>query len=312
MSATPPDGHGRAQAWRARAERGSPALIRFMAWVSLRLGRGPARALLYVIAAYFLATSGAARRASHRFLSHALGRPPSLAERYRHFLCFATTIHDRVFFVADRFDPFDIRVHGAELIDELPAQCGVFLMGSHLGSFEAIRACGRSRTRRPVVMAMVEENARKLNAVLAAINPHALDGIVSLGRLESMLKLREHLDHGALVGVLADRTPGNERMLAVPFLGEAAPLPIGPMRMAAILRCPVYFMTGLYAGANRYDIYFEAIADFSAADAGDRAARDRLVAEAVARYAGRLEHYARQSPFNWFNFYDFWSPPRAA
>jgi len=315
LSASPPDGHGRAQevqAWRARAERGSPALIRFMAWVSLRLGRGPARGLLHVIAAYFLATSGAARRASHRFLSHALGRPPSLAERYRHFLCFATTIHDRVFFVADRFDPFDIRVHGAELIDELPAQCGVFLMGSHLGSFEAIRACGRIRTRRPVVMAMVEENARKLNAVLAAINPHALDGIVSLGRLESMLKLREHLDHGALVGVLADRTPGNERMLAVPFLGEAAPLPIGPMRMAAILRCPVYFMTGLYAGSNRYDIHFERIADFSAVDAGDRGTRDRLVAEAVARYAGRLEHYARQSPFNWFNFYDFWSPPRAA
>jgi predicted LPLAT superfamily acyltransferase len=182
-------------------------------------------------------------------------------------------------------------------------------MGSHLGSFEAIRACGRSRTRRPVVMAMVEEHARKLNAVLAAVNPNALDGIVGLGRLESMLKLREHLDHGAMVGVLADRTPGNEPVLAVPFLGEAAPFPTGPMRMAAILRCPVFFMTGLYAGANRYDIHFEKIADFSGAEAAPRGARTRLVAEALARYAGRLEHYARLSPFNWFNFYDVWSPP---
>ena len=216
-----------------------------------------------------------------------------------------------MFFVADRFDPFDIRVHGAEIIDDLPAQCGVFLMGSHLGSFEAIRACGHSHTRRPVVMAMVEENARKINAVLAAINPEAADGVVALGRLESMLKLRGQLDNGAMVGVLADRTPGKEVTIPVPFLGEPAPFPTGPMRMAAILRCPVVFMTGLYAGANRYHIHFETIADFSGADAEARGARERLVVEAVTRYAGRLEHYARQSPFNWFNFYDFWSPPPA-
>ncbi len=312
MSGSPPGenaGVPGASAWRSRRERGSPFLIRFMAALSLRLGRAPARALLHLIAAYFLATSGNARRASYRFLSRALGRAPSLAERYRHFLCFATTIHDRVFFVADRFDPFDISVHGSEPIEEMPAQSGVFLMGSHLGSFEAIRACGRSRECRPVVMAMVEENARKLNATLAAINPRALEGIVALGRLESMLKLREHLDHGAMVGMLADRTPGNEPTLTVPFLGEAASFPTGPMRMAAILRCPVFFMAGLYAGGNRYDIHFEKIADFSGAPVDLRGARARLVAEAVARYAGRLEHYARLSPFNWFNFHDFWSAP---
>ncbi|WP_250953399.1 hypothetical protein, partial [Escherichia coli] len=29
----------------------------------------------------------------------------------------------------------------------------------------------------------------------------------------------------------------------------------------------------------------------------------------VDRYAERLEHYALQSPLDWFNFFDFWQLP---
>ena len=34
---------------------------------------------------------------------------------------------------------------------------------------------------------------------------------------------------------------------------------------------------------------------------------DRLIAEAVQRYAALLESLCRETPFNWFNFYDFWA-----
>jgi predicted LPLAT superfamily acyltransferase len=297
--------------WKQRPERGSPALIRFMVWVSLRLGREPARVLLHPIAAYFFISSARARRHSRDFLARALGRPASLRERYRHFLDFATTIHDRVYFISGRFDPFDIRVHGAEVFETLPGSAGAFLMGAHLGSFEAVRACGRGGGNRPVVMAMIEEHARKLNAVLSAIDPRAAEGIVALGRMDSMIRLGEFLERGALVGVLADRTPGREATIEVAFLGAPARFPTGPMRMAAILASRVVFMAGIYGGSNRYDIHFETLADFSAAGETGRGERDRLVREAVARYAARVEHYAREYPFNWFNFHDFWAAPDA-
>lgn len=308
-SAHDPASHGESTAseWARRSERGSPALMRFMVWVSLALGRAPARVLLRLIAAYFLAFSARARRFSREFLRRALGRAPTLRERYHHFLAFASTIHDRVYFVSNRFEPFDIRVDGAECIDSLPEGTGAFLMGAHLGSFESVRSCGRTRAHRPVAMAMVEANARKLNAVLSAIDPRAAEGIVALGRLDSMLKLRDLLDGGTLVGVLADRTPGREPVVVLPFLGAPAAFPTGPMRMAAILRSRVFFMTGLYRGSNRYDIRFEALADFSAPGAEARGERDRLVQEAIVRYAARLEHYAREYPLNWFNFHDFWA-----
>jgi predicted LPLAT superfamily acyltransferase len=168
-----------------------------------------------------------------------------------------------------------------------------------------MRALGRGRAR-AVAMAMYEDNARKVQSALAAVAPERTADIVGLGRLDSMLRLTERLEAGALVGVLADRTLGDEAVIRVPFLGHPAPFPTGPMRMAAALRARVLFMAGLYRGGNRYEVHFELLADFTSIGHLTRAEREALVHAAVAAYAGRLEHYCRAAPDNFFNFYDFW------
>jgi predicted LPLAT superfamily acyltransferase len=287
--------------WTRRAERGSAALIRFIVWFARRAGRPPARVLLRVITTYFFLFARAARRASREYLGRCLGRAPTLAEQYRHFFAFAAATLDRVFFLEGRFDLFEIELHGAELFDER----GVLLMGAHLGSFEAMRSLGRGRSR-AVAMAMYEDNARKVQSALAAVAPERVGDIVALGRLDAMLRLRERLEAGAVVGVLADRTLGDEPVIRLPFLGVPAPFPTGPMRMAAALRARVLFMAGLYRGGNRYEVRFEPLADFTSLEHLTRAERDRHVKEAVAAYARRLEHYCRAAPDNFFNFYGFW------
>jgi predicted LPLAT superfamily acyltransferase len=290
-----------APAWRLMPERGSLTLIRFMVRVSLAVGRAPSRVLLWIGAAYFFVTGGAARRASRDFLARVLGRKPTPAEIFRHFFSFSTTVHDRIFLLKDRFDLFEIEVHGAELFDDQ----GALLMGAHFGSFEALRACGRGLAQRRVAMAMYEENARKVTEVLAAISPAAAQDIIALGRAEAMLEARRHLEQGALVGVLADRTLGGEATLPVEFLGATAHFPTGPMRMAAVLRQRVIFMAGMHRGGNRYEVRFEPLADFSGAEV-DPVARTERIAEGVRAYAARLEAHAREAPYNWFNFFDFW------
>jgi predicted LPLAT superfamily acyltransferase len=152
-------------------------------------------------------------------------------------------------------------------------------------------------------MAMYEDNARKIGGILAAINPNWIPDIVSLGRIDAMLNIAERLDKGAYVGVLADRTLGEEPAQAVQFLGERAYVPTGPMRAAAILRCPVFFMVGLYRGGNRYHVAFVRVADFSATSVGSR---ELAVQAAIQRYVEVLESYCRSDPYNWFNFFDFW------
>ncbi len=302
--------HPRGADWIRHRERGSIALLRSMSFLSLHLGRTLSRVPLFGIVIYFFLFAPTARRHSRRFLHLALGRTPRARDRFRQVLSFASTIHDRVYLINEQFKLFNITLDGESLLlSQADSGRGALLMGAHMGSFEVMHSLGRRRPGLKVAMAMYEENARKINTTLAALNPQAVTDIVPLGRIDAMLNIAERLNRGAFVGVLADRTLGSEPVHAVTLLGERAYLPIGPMRAAAILRCPVFFMAGLYRGANNYHVVFERVADFSSTPAGTR---ELAVRSAIERYAAVLDRYCRSDPYNWFNFYDFWAARHGA
>ena len=295
--------------WLAAPERGSRLLLRLMARLSLYVGRAASRVPLHAITAYFYLFSPHARRAARRYQRRALGREPTCPERYRQFAYFATTIHDRVFLANGRDHLFEISVDGEELMRAQAATGrGAILLGAHLGSFDVVGAIGRRLGGVRICMAMYEENARKIRDAMASIAPGGGPDVVALGRVDAMLQISERLDAGAFVGILGDRTFGDEPLQAVTLLGERAGLPTGPMRIAAILGCPVIFMAGLYRGANRYHVVFEKVADFGAARRAERGAQ---VTVAVERYARLLDLRCRSDPQNWFNFYEFWPPSGA-
>lgn len=290
--------------WLRQQEKSNLAILKLMVWISLTFGRRLGRLVLYGIAAYYVLFAPQARRHSRDYLHRALGRWAEWSDGFRHVFSFASTIHDRIYLLNDRFNLFDIEVIGADALHaELEQQPGALLIGAHLGSFEVLRALGRGRAGLKVAILMYEENARKINATLEAINPKATEDIIPLGRMDSMLQARDRLDQGYLVGMLADRSLGGDATTTCDFLGEPAPFPVGPFRMAAMLRRPVYFMAGLYLGGNRYQIHFEPLADFSATP---RAEREAAIKAAQQHYADRLSHFCRLAPYNWFNFFDFW------
>jgi len=279
--------------------------IRLMTWISLRMGRPVGRLLLYPIAAYFLLFAPVSRRASRKYLSHALKRPATVRDMYRHFFYFSSVILDRIYLINRRFDLFDIEIIGKEAIQkQLAEDTGLFLMGAHIGSFEVLRAIGRQVPGLRVAMTMHEDNAQKVNAVLNAINPEAGMDIIGLGHIDSMLKVHETLESGTMVGMLGDRTLGEDKMTRLDFLGSPADFPNGPFRMAALLKRPVMFMLGVYLGKNRYRIYFEPLADFRNIPTGKRA---EVIQEAIERYAALLNQHCKAEPYNWFNFFDFWA-----
>lgn len=299
--------------WACRRERSNVTLLRAMSWLSLRFGRPAGRLVLRAIAAYFVLFSPLARRASRGYLRRALGRPATLRDVYRHVFTFASTVHDRLYLLNDRFDLFDIRVHGETLVDDaLAGGRGAFLIGAHLGSFEAIRAIGRTQPDLRVAVTMYEENARNINAILAAVNPAAKPDVIRLGHVDAMLKVREALERNTMIGILADRSllrDGGASTKQMKFLGAGAAFPLGPLHMAAMLRRPVIFMTALYRDDNRYDIHFEKLADFTHVA---RDARASEVEAALARYVALVERYCVAAPYNWFNFFDFWQDAETA
>jgi len=287
-----------APAWLGQRERGSRSLMAALAWVTLTLGRAFGRLFLPPIALYFVAFGPRARAASAAYLARILGRPARLAEIYRHFHTFATTIHDRVLLLAGRTDVFDVSVDGAQAFDAAVAEGrGCILLSAHLGSFEVLRSVGATRRSLRIRMVMETANAVRIQSVFRRIQPACADWIIPMGSPTALLRAKEALERGEVVGILADRVWHHERATTRPLLGASARFPLGAFRVAAALGAPVVLGVGLYRDGNRYDVHFERLDR-----PGDTAAT------LLARYVARLEHYCRFAPYNWFNFYDFWHP----
>jgi predicted LPLAT superfamily acyltransferase len=292
------------QEWTTRPERSNVLVIRFIVWFALTAGRYASRALLFPICLYFIIVSAKARAASRDYLNRALQRRANLRDIFRHYFFFASTILDRIFLLDGRNELFEIHVQGKEFLEEaISGDRGCLLIGAHMGSFEILHTVSLDHGYAETSMAMYQENARKLNTVLGSINPRRNPSVISLGKIDSMLKIREALDCGETVGMLADRAVSGEKMIRCNFLGGTAEFPSGPFRLAAILDRPIILMFGLYQGGNRYNVYLERLTRLPP---GQNPGRDEEIEQSVKQFANRLEHYCILSPYNWFNFYDIW------
>jgi predicted LPLAT superfamily acyltransferase len=296
------------QEWIDRPEGGTAFGYKLISGFALVCGRTAARVALYPITLYFLIRRGPERRASRDYLRQITGRDASLWQVAKHIHCFAATTLDRVFLLSEKFKRFDVRTFGLEQLRQAWGQGrGVLLLGSHLGSFEALRVLADFRSDIKLRVVIDVEQNRRLSDVLSALNPQLARSVINARQegTTTALLIKEALDEKSLVTLLADRArPGNQVMTAE-FLGRPAPFPTAPWALAAALKVPVVLCFGLYRGGNRYDLHFETFADQLKLD---RARREDELQQTIQRFADRLAHHARSAPYNWSNFYDFWRP----
>jgi predicted LPLAT superfamily acyltransferase len=276
-----------------------------LAWVTLTLGRSFGRICLGPISVYFLAFGPRPRVASADYLGRIFRRPARIRDVYRHIHTFASTIHDRVLLLSGRMGDFDLAIEGEELIHIALAEHrrGCLLLGSHLGSFEVLRAIAARRDDVRVRILMETENAARIQGVLGRLGPSLHDWIIPLGAPTTLLDVKESLERNEVVGILADRVWRSDRATVTPFLGSSARFPLGPFRLACALDAPVVFGVGLYRGGNRYSLHFERLDPPEWQPFSDKS--DRAL-QLLTAYVARLEQYCRAAPYNWFNFYDFW------
>lgn len=298
------------RAWNERREAGGRFAIWSIRTFGMLFGRRATRLALYPITLYFFLRRARERRDSRAYLARVLGRPARNLDILKHIHCYASTILDRLFLLSDdEFRQFDVCVHG---LDELQQQMargrGVLLLGAHIGSFEVLRTLSTERPDVRVRAVMDLQQTRALNELLHALNPAVAANVIAAGDDPGALALALHdaAQAGDLIGLLADRARPGEATMDAEFLGAPALFPTAPYVIASMLHLPVMFCAGLYRGGNRYDLYFETLADEIALARGERAAQ---LCDWTQRFAQRLEHYTRLAPYNWFNFYDFWHRP---
>ena len=298
--------------WQSQRERSTAFMLTWLFGSALLFGRGMMRLVLWPIVGYFLLAGRASRRASRDYLARVLARRVTLGDVAKHFYYFAACSLDRVYLLAGRHRGIEVDVHRPEVVfDALrtgPAQTtrGALLLVAHFGSFEVLRTLGQRQHRLEISLLMDRAHGRMLMALLEKLDPSLRTNVIdaSQGGPELVLALNEAARAGRLIGVMADRSRLGERTATVQFLGAPAEFPVAPWLLANALKVPVILGIGIYRGGGRYSSHFELLAERITLPRSDR---DSAVQEYVQAYANRLAHYAAIAPYNWFNFYRFWS-----
>ena len=299
MSETDPD------SWRDHEERSTRFALRLIRWIALHLGRPVARAFLPPITLYYLIKARREHAHSRNFYQRVTGRKGSFWQVARHYFCFAATILDRVYFLTDREELFDIQVDGEEhLAAARQQQRGVVLLGSHLGSFDALRGLSQ-RQQLPLKVLMYRQHNAVITGLLAALNPKLGEAIIELGRPDCLIRAHNWLQQDGCVAMLADRAHDGDRSTICEFLGRPTHFPLAPFLFALTTDAPTLMVCALYTGSNRYQIHIEPLA-IPTGDRSNRDDRNQQASLLAQQYADRLAYHARHAPDNWFNFYDYW------
>ena len=153
------------------------------------------------------------------YLKRLRGEPVHWRDVFRHFHCFAATILDRVYLLRGKFERFDVTVHGKEILHrQIESSRGSILLGSHLGSFEVLRALGVMERSVPLKVLMDTLHNQNISRFFDALNPTVAGTVIAPDRPDTLIRVKESLDAGCFIGMLGDRVSGGDKTTQCQFL----------------------------------------------------------------------------------------------
>ena len=304
------------QPWFRIQERGTLLGMRCMVAILRLLGPRAVRLVADALVPYFFLTGRRARAASLDYLARArarfgplpgLPREPGRREVYRHFRSFTRATVDKLLAWSGCSSGIAVELPGLEaFLDVRASGRGALFLGAHLGNLEMMRALGEGRGLEGINAVVYAENAVRFHEILKRVNPAFSVNLVQVASVspDTAIRLQEKVERGECLFIVGDRTPPSDhgRKVLAPFLGQDAAFPIGPYLLAHLLRCPVYLMFCVHDG-QRYQVHLEPFADRIELP---RIGREAAMAQWAGRYARSLEAHCRATPYQWFNFFDFW------
>jgi len=293
------------------------------------------RVIAFPVGFFYFLFSKRGRAESRRFLQKAAPFiiKPETAQKcrsrfgpLRHIVSFSLNLVEKIESWGGKFLFKNINFQNddvEELIRELEEGKGVFVITSHLGNIELLRGLASlNRTgvsRKIPITAVIDMEVNKnFSRMLKELNPQSNFDIINASEIgpHTVIMLEDKLASGDMVTIAGDRTaagshaagsPGKEKNFMIPFLGESAAFSPGIFYLAVLMKAPVYFIFALrrkdLSIKPEYDMHVHKSTLSFECSRKERLNRSSLLARSFAEL---LERYCKETPFQWYNFYDFW------
>jgi predicted LPLAT superfamily acyltransferase/uncharacterized protein (DUF2062 family) len=288
-------------------------------YLLIRLGGRPlAYGFLRVVALWYVLFRPSVRRRTYHYITRRFPEARGLElprHGFRQSVSFGESLIDRA--ALGILGPDSCRAefsHGRErLAALLRGEKGVILLGAHVGCWQAAMA-SVDFLQRPVNMLLRRDTAdldrhwyehRGAESPFRIIDPSEYLG----GALEMLAALKR----GEVLCLMGDReqeSGGGERNQGrAPFLGQEAVFPVSPYVLAAASGAPIAVLFSHKAPDGSHQLECPTIMHVpprgGLADAGRG---PDIWHPWLLEYAGRLEAYCREHPYQFYNFHDMWRP----
>jgi KDO2-lipid IV(A) lauroyltransferase len=255
----------------------------------------------------FHALVPSARRAAEANLQRVLGPMSSFelhAHSFRLFTNYAQSIANLYALHYDLPLGIDVRTHRGDMLEEMQRnKRGAVLATGHMGYWQIAPFLMAKKAYAPLTMAMAEEPNRRTAAFEEQFRKRLRIVYTTRGPL-ALVELARLIGEGQLVGVQMDRHAGSA-WDHFEFFGQPAPFPTMPATLARATRSPL-IPTFIVAQDDRRKCEFFVEDPIEVAQTRDRKAD---IHQATQQLVASYERIVARYPEQWFNFFDFWSPP---
>lgn len=181
---------------------------------------------------------------------------------------------------------------------------GGVLISAHVGNIEMMRAFNTKLVDKKIHVLLLTSNSKKFFNVINSLDNNSSIGIIAVDEITPAvsMELEEYVNRGDWVCIMADRVLQNDtRSIEVDFLGEKANFPQGPWILAHLLKAPIYtvYITDV---KGKYHLYYNDWGEITL----NRKTRNEDIAKYVNKFTNEIALVLENSPYDWFNIYDFW------
>ena len=292
--------------WQGKT-RGGISGYKIFVWTLKHLGLSFAYFLLIFVVTYFVFASRKAVVQMYSFFRRRLGWGffRTLGGIWKNYYVFGQVILDKIAMLAGFQYKFTFDFEGEEYLRQMDR--GGLLISAHMGNWE-IAGHLLNRLEKTIHIILFDAEHRQISQYLSEVlATRKVDFIVIRDDYSHLEQIRDAFRKGDIIAMHGDRFIEGNKVMMIDFLGSPAPIPTGPLTLAARFNVPVSFVFAMKETRTHYHFYGTPLRRL--AYTGNLKKREEILREALEGYVAEMEKVLARYPWQWFNYYDFWKVP---